>query len=70
MTASFAPAQLLFFNFLNIKAQEIYKTNGKNQAPPERPEIKHLDAAHGLDVLWCQPIKLIQVDSTSEFQEY
>ena len=23
-----------------------------------------------LDVLWCQPIKLIQVVSTSEFQEY
>ena len=23
-----------------------------------------------LDVLWCQPIKLIQVVSTSEFHEY
>ena len=25
---------------------------------------------HTLDVLWCQPIKLIQVVSTSEFHEY
>ena len=23
-----------------------------------------------LDVLWCQPIKLIQIVSTSEFHEY
>ena len=26
--------------------------------------------AYMLDVLWCQPIKLIQVVSTSEFHEY
>jgi hypothetical protein len=27
-------------------------------------------ADYVLDVLWCQPIKLIQVVSTSEFHEY
>ena len=29
-----------------------------------------LHRAYLIDVLWCQPIKLIQVVSTSEFHEY
>ena len=34
------------------------------------PLIYDAVSAHHLDVLWCQPIKLIQVVSTSEFHEY
>ena len=44
---------------------------------PAIRKIKNIDAfvtrckpRYILDVLWCQPIKLIQVVSTSEFHEY
>ena len=34
------------------------------------PKYKRIPTYYILDVLWCQPIKLIQVISTSEFHEY
>ena len=37
-------------------------------APPDFHTF--LQPWFSLDVLWCQPIKLIQVVSTSEFHEY
>ena len=30
----------------------------------------YIQYTYTVDVLWCQPIKLIQVVSTSEFHEY
>ena len=35
----------------------------------QRTVLKHM-RKYLIDVLWCQPIKLIQVVSTSEFHEY
>ena len=33
-------------------------------------KILYISIIYTLDVLWCQPIKLIQVVSTSEYHEY
>ena len=43
------------------KAKKVYE---------ERRQVRHFSSYYIIDVLWCQPIKLIQVISTSEFHEY
>jgi hypothetical protein len=52
----------------------MYGLTAKSSVPPSKVHLTiqivvHIDT-YLVDVLWCQPIKLIQVVSTSEFHKY
>ena len=46
----------------------LYLSKPNNSKVP--PGFNQIKTCYTLDVLWCQPIKLIQVVSTSELHEY
>ena len=49
---------------------EARKISVQARIQEELKRLKEQVSTYVLDVLWCQPIKLIQVVSTSEFHEY
>jgi hypothetical protein len=49
-----------------LNAFRLKKTSAKSVSDSKLPLLY----TYIIDVLWCQPIKLIQVVSTSEFHEY
>ena len=49
---------------------EARKISVQARIQEELKRLKEQVSTYVLDVLWCHPIKLIQVVSTSEFHEY
>ena len=60
-------------NFSREKSHEnkwFLVINKKNVVKNHTSKISPKYGGSLIDVLWCQPIKLVQVVSTSEFHEY
>ena len=55
---------------MDVFARETNKDISKLNEIDENDNDSVEGTVYILDVLWCQPIKLIQVVSTSEFHEY
>ena len=73
-TSEILPAKLTHYGATN-KTRDFFKAyfNGRKhfvELPNgTKSKVTNLHN-YSLDVLWCQPIKLIHVVSTSEFHEY